>query len=636
MASLHRQDIPITLLEKFRLKAGSVKLDKAFGSLKGYNMVTENTATETLSMHRLVQLSMKRWLKQEGREGQTVRFREDALMLLSDTFPDGSFSTWDACKSLIVHADTVLENSADTENYVARANLLEHVANFQNGRGQYAAAERKLTELIELKTKLVGADNAETLRAQDALAWTLRSQAKNEEAVQLAQETLDRKQQLFNKNGVEALTTAHIIATIIGDQGKHQNAAALHKANFDARKGLLGLEHLDTLRSAAHLALELWELGKFVEAEDLARDTLVSRTRILGDEHPDTLEIAGTLGFILEVQGKYVEAKELKENMLAVRERIYGDDHPDTADSLHDMGWILHQMGRYEEADPYYERSLAAKQRLLGDDHWKTLTTMCNYPVFFTDMGRYDEAEVRSKMLIDTFKRVQGEKHPQTLDATGGLAVILRHQGKLEEAAAAARTSIDGRNIVLGPGHPWTLPPVSHWGYILTLQGDYVKGEAVIRDALAKLESHMGHDSSNVLTSVVFLSKNLYFQATTGPDTDASIPKLDEAETLAQRALASRKKLLGEDHPYTYKTMHHLAKAVFARGIYEEAIDLARRGLGGLRRVLGGELGVEHADVSRADIDLREMEGRWAAMKLTEEGNVETKASEEEVQVVGI
>jgi len=521
-----------------------------------------------------------------------------------------SFPTWHECKALIIHAETVLDNCSETDKKEVRAKLLRNTANFQIGRGQYAAAEKKLVEVVQLSSDLLGPRHIETLQAQDHLSWCLRLQSKKDEALSLAQKTLAAKEDILVEGSTEVMTTAHIVATVIGDQGKHKEAAALHQANLEARKTILGPEHLDSLRSASNLALELWELGKFVEAEDLARETLASRTHLLGDEHPDTLEISGTLGFILEIQGKYQEALEIKSRMLEVRERVYGEDHPDTADSCHDMGWIHHQMGSYELADPYYERALSAKQRLLGDDHWKTLTTMCNFPVFFCDMGRYDEAEIRTKNLLDTLKRMQGEQHPQTLDVTGGLAVTLRHQGKLNEAAVAARTSIEGRNIVLGPDHPWTLPPVSHWGYILTLQGDYAQGEQVIRDALAKLETHMGVESSNVLISLMFMSKNLYLQATTSTVSSSDDARLVEAEALAQRALASRKKLLGEDHPYYFKTMHHLAKVQFARGSEEEAIGRAKEALNGLRRVLGQGLDVEHPDGSRMWLEIVDMEER--------------------------
>ncbi|KAF2195155.1 TPR-like protein [Zopfia rhizophila CBS 207.26] len=620
MSFLDRQEIPRFLLRNFRPKAGSLKLNNALGILKAYSLISENTETKNFSMHRLVQLAMRKWLEQNGQE---KKYAEEALTLLSGNFPDGSFKTWNECKALIVHADAVLDLTSDSGNRSARAMLLQNCASFQNGRGQYASAEAKFAEVIKLRTELVGADNTETLRAMDQLAWTLRNQAKYDAALEFAKQTLVKREALFGKKSAEAITTSHIIATITGDRGKHQDAAKIHEENLEARKELLGAEHLDTLRSASNLSLELWELGKFVDAEDLARKTLASRTKLLGEEDPDTLEIAGTLGFILEIQGKLKEAEELKRNMLSIRERIYGEDHPDTADSCHDMGWILHQQGLYDDAEPFYERALKAKIKVLGETHPKTLTTMCNYPVFYCDKGEYDKAEERSKKLIAVFKMVQGEMHPQTLDATGGLAVILRHQGKLEEAAKVARTSIDGRNVVLGPDHPWTLPPVSHWGYVLTLQGDAKKGEEVIRNALEGLEKRMGSEHTNVLTSLIFLSKNLLCQST-GPED----PKLEESERLARRALESRKKLLGEHHPYTYKTMHHLAKVVMKKGRYEEAEKLSRQALGGLCRTLG----TEHPDVSLCDDDLREMEKRIEELGVG--GKMEV--GEGEVEVIDI
>lgn len=596
MSFMDRQEIPRFLLKNFRPKAGSLKLNNALGILKAYSLISENTETKNFSMHRLVQLSVRKWLEKQEKE---KKYAEEALQLIAGNFPDGSFKTWNECKALIVHADAVLNLTQETVDKSTRMKLLQNSANFQNGRGQYAAAELKYAEVVELKKEMLGANDLETLRSMDQLAWVMRNQAKYEPAAELARKTLAKKEALFGKKAAETLTTSHIVATLLGDRGKHQDASTLHQENLQAREELLGPEHLDTLRSASNYSLELWELGKFADAEDLARRTLATRSKLLGEEHPDTLEIAGTLGFILEIQSKFTEAEELKSSMLSIRKRIYGNDHPDTADSLHDMGWILHQQGHYDDAEPYYEHALSAKIKLLGATHPKTLTTMCNYPVFYCDKGEYDKAEMSSKRLIKIFKDVQGDMHPQTLDATGGLAVILRHQDKLDEAAEAARTSIDGRNIVLGPDHPWTLPPVSHWGYILTLQGDEKQGEDVIRKALSGLEAAMGPEHTNVLTSLVFLSKNLYRQAS-GPDD----PKLVEAEELARRALTAREKTLGKTHPYTYKTMQHLARVAAKAGRRDEAVARCKIALGGLCRTLGSE----HPDVSRCDEELRGME----------------------------
>lgn len=89
MSFLDRQDIPISLLRSFRPKVGNVKNNNAYGVLKGYSLVNENITTKTCSMHRLVQLCVRRWLDGDRRESQAEIFQEEALTLLSERFPDG-------------------------------------------------------------------------------------------------------------------------------------------------------------------------------------------------------------------------------------------------------------------------------------------------------------------------------------------------------------------------------------------------------------------------------------------------------------------------------------------------------------------------------------------------------------------
>lgn len=599
MSFLDRQHIPRYLFDNFRPGTLSAQYLSAFGTLKGFSMVTQTGVRDRtrFSMHRIVQLSMRGWLRQKG---TSDKYTELALEIVSEHFPDNAFKKWEMCDELIVHAESVLEfASASSSNSPARERLLEKVARFQDMRGQYAASKNKWREIVRLRTERDGADHLDTMKANDSLALVLRNESKYDEAMKIVKQTLAEKAKTLGKDHEETLQTAHLAATITGDRGKHQEAEKLHRENYDARKKLLGEDHLDTLKSASSLSLELWELGRFVEAEELARNTWEARKDQLGEEHRDTLEIAGTLGFILECSGKLMEAEELKQDMLEMRKvtykHRYGPNHPDTADSEHDVGWILHQLGRYDEAEPHYVAALDSKRRLLGEDHPKTLTTKCNLPVFYCDKGEYQRAEEHSRAIIQAFKRKQGASHPQTLDATGGLAVILRHRGKLVEAARAARTSIDGRERVIGKDHPWTWPPKSHWGYILTLQGNLTKGEEIIRTALAGLESNLGEDHPYVLISLLFLSKNLLLQG--GPE------KLEEAESLARRALEARQAALGEEHPYTYKALWQVARVLSARENFVNAVDLCTEARNGM----DGTLGSRHPDVVKIGQDLIKM-----------------------------
>ena len=378
---MDRQEIPKSLLVQLRNNVLKSQYTKAFGILKSMSLITE-TDHQTFSMHRLVQLSMRRWLELRATD---QKFAEEALGLLATVFPDGSFQTWKACSELVVHADTILSLSTGFSNSLVRAKLLNNVAAFQINRGQYIAAESKLMEVVKIRSEVLGPDHS--LDAEDSLSLVLRQQGKYDAAEALSQKTVSRKETLFGRDHVETLKTAHIVATLLGDGSKHKLAEEQNRQLWEARCKTLGPEHADTLASAANLVLSLWELGRYDDAESLAREVLATREKLLGEEHPDTWNIARTLGFILEITGKYAEAEEIKRQTLSIRERILGEDHPDTANSLHDMAWILHREGHYSEAEDFYYRALQSKTKLLGPDHPRTLETMCNMPVFYCDMG---------------------------------------------------------------------------------------------------------------------------------------------------------------------------------------------------------------------------------------------------------
>ncbi|KAH6686650.1 hypothetical protein F5X68DRAFT_231993 [Plectosphaerella plurivora] len=593
MSFLDGNDIPRHLLTDFRLKTPPAQYTVAFGTLKSFSMLQQSGSTDRMRfrMHRLVQLAMRRWLEQHG---LAEKYAQDALELVSSNFPSDAVAEWKRCVELHPHAEHVLRLESVPAFSPARMHLLSNVASFQDLSGQYEAAKTKWEEVVSLLTETVGAEDPQTLQARDAVAKTLFSMAKFDEAEKILDAVLKVKKSSKGEEDVEVLKSDHLRAEIVAQRGDHFEAERRHRKIFAAREKLLGSRHHDTLKSAGKLMMELWELGRFEEAETLAVKTVDLCKITLGETHPDTLETGDTLGFILECRGKLLEAEELKNGILETRKSLYGPNHPSTADSEHDVGWVLHQLGRYDEAKPHYELALEKKRLLLGEDHWKTLTTKCNLPVFYCDQGDYELAEEHSRRIILDFKRTRSDMHPQTLDATGGLAVILRHRGKLEAAAKAARTSIDGRNKVIGEDHPWTQPPLCHWGYILTLQGEPTKGEAVMREALAKMEEGLGKNHGYVFTALLQLSKNLALQK--GDDA------LVEAEALARRALGGREASLGPEHPYTFKAMWQVARVLEAQGSKEEALKILR----GAQIGLVESLGADHPDAMRCTRELEE------------------------------
>ena len=113
--------------------------------------------------------------------------------------------------------------------------------------GDFNNAEQLKIQVMEMRTKLLGAEHPDTLSSVGNLACTYR------------------------------------------DQGRWNEAEKLEIQVMEMRKKLLGAEHPDTLISVGNLANTYRNQGRWNEAEQLEIQVMEMRKKLLGAEHPDTL-----------------------------------------------------------------------------------------------------------------------------------------------------------------------------------------------------------------------------------------------------------------------------------------------------------------------------------------------------------
>ncbi|KAF3392458.1 hypothetical protein F1880_008921 [Penicillium rolfsii] len=118
----------------------------------------------------------------------------------------------------------------------------------------------------------------------------------------------------------------------------------------------------------------------------------------------------------------------------------------------------------------------------------------------------------------------------------------------------------------------------SNCGWFLDLQGAYEEAEAMHRRALGSRERVLGREHPDTLTSVSSLGKVLSWQG-----------KYEEAEAMQRRALEAREKVLGREHPDTLISVDNLGLVLSWQGKYEEAEAKHRRALEAREKVLGCE-----------------------------------------------
>ncbi|KAJ6016427.1 hypothetical protein N7540_011018 [Penicillium herquei] len=119
---------------------------------------------------------------------------------------------------------------------------------------------------------------------------------------------------------------------------------------------------------------------------------------------------------------------------------------------------------------------------------------------------------------------------------------------------------------------------LSHCGRFLDLQGAYQEAEAMHRRALETREKVLGREHPDTLTSVNNLGSVLGSQG-----------KYEEAEVLYRRDLEGSEKVLGREHPHMLTSISNLGSVLDRQGKYEEAEAMHRRALETQEKVLGRE-----------------------------------------------
>jgi tetratricopeptide (TPR) repeat protein len=494
MAMLDRQGVPEPLLRQ----EGERQIDfiKAIGALQALSLIATEKQGSTYEMHRLVQLSMQRWLEMQN---TISTWQDTALLSISKMFPHGKYETAMICKSLLPHAQIVTERSPGTSaSRLECATLLDKMGSYYHYQGQYA------------------------------------------QGVLVYRRSLSIRKEHLRKDHPATLATAISLASILGDHGKYDESEAVCRQVLKAREKELGTDHIDWLASADELASILARRGKIPEAELMNRRAMNGYEKILGKEHPDTIVSLSNLASILHHQNKLKEAEEMNRRVVKAREDLLGNDHPDTLSSLDDLAYVLAMQGKTAEAEELNRRALDGYETLLGKDHPETLLCINNLILVMKKQDKYEEAEQLNRRVLVTMEKTLGAEHPDTLASTYNLASAAAELGKYKESEELYRRVLRLRDKVLGSEHPETITTAYDLALVLSEMDKDKEALDLIEGALIASEKVIGKEDLLTLKILYFLAFLLEKQ-----------DRYSEAAELYARASAGLLKVAGPDDQVT-------------------------------------------------------------------------------------
>ncbi|HEV2350979.1 MAG TPA: tetratricopeptide repeat protein [Terriglobia bacterium] len=325
----------------------------------------------------------------------------------------------------------------------AQAQMMQVMGNVYSSLGLYARAQPLLERSVDIRQRVLGPDNPDTLSSRIDLAGTLWREGRYSESEKLGRDTLETSRRVLGPEHPDTLNSMNILELDLDDSGRYAEAEKLERETLEIQRRVLGPEDGDTINTKNNLANTLWHEGRFAEAEKLNREALDNRRRVLGPENPDTLNSMNNLALCLLDLGQYAEAEKLRRQTLDIQRRVLGPEHPDTLKSMMNLASLLSREGHYAEAEKLDRETLDVKRRVLGPEHPDTQNSMRNLAFDMAGEGRYTEAGKLLQASLDIKRRVLGPDNPSTAATVYNLGCIAARRGNRTEALSFLRQAID-------------------------------------------------------------------------------------------------------------------------------------------------------------------------------------------------
>ncbi|KAF2679379.1 HET-domain-containing protein [Lentithecium fluviatile CBS 122367] len=297
-----------------------VDIDEDIILLRNYAFISQDLKSNCYQMHRLVQLSVRKWLENKCR---FTRIKEESLLALLEAFPTPDQEDWIGSKSLLPHAEAVMGFAPFRNAYLLPYTTLSHTTAYYARIWKGHRALRENVDNATARTRqLFDPKDVLALQCGFSLSWLLMSDGKYNEATNWAKRVLQGREMVFGSNSLDTLSAYSSLALMLQCQGNYEEAEQMSRKAGDGFKETLGVDHSITQRNNNILGSILLFKGRHTEAEELFLEVMNARKGVLGEEHPDTLTSMANLAATYRNQGRWKEAEELEVKVMETRNDV--------------------------------------------------------------------------------------------------------------------------------------------------------------------------------------------------------------------------------------------------------------------------------------------------------------------------
>ncbi len=365
-----------------------------------------------------------------------------------------------------------------------QAQMMQVMGDVYSSLGLYPQAESLVRRAIDIRKRVLGENNQDTLKSQASLALILDEESRYPEAEKIARETLEATRRSLGPEHRDTLDTMRKLGLVLADEGRYAEAEKLNRALLNSARSKLGPQDDLTMSAATNLAIDLAYQDKYPEAEKAFREVLEMRRNAAGADDPVTLNAMNNLASILLEEEKYTDAEKLYREVLEAKVRVLGPEHPGTLLEMGNLALALSNEKRYPEAEKLFRETLEIKRKRLGPEHRSTVVTEGNLADVLVAENKYPEAEQLLRQVLEVESRTLGREHSDTLGTMESLGDLLTREGHFADAEKLLHETYDTRRRVLGRDHLDTAGTAYSLAELYALEGRREDAFAMLSEAI--------------------------------------------------------------------------------------------------------------------------------------------------------
>ncbi len=356
------------------------------------------------------------------------------------------------------------------------------------------------------------------------------------------------------------------IGVLLGRTFRRLGQLDAARRQLEAAVGTLGrgatADSTQFLEASAQLALTRLEQGEYQAAREALKGLLPKLVAGRGLEAGLIEEARRALADAALESGDIKAAKaQARENLESAR-REHGEDSSELSGAQASLAGILGADGEWEEANRMITEAFQAERRRLGPAHPRVLKLLSLAADLALREGNYRLAEQHYRDAALSAEQVLGAEHPTTLTLYAQAATTVSDGGDPAAAVLLFEQVLPRLLLALGADHGDVLVARANYGLALRLAGRTDDAERELGDVYQRRRRVLGETHPETMRTVNFLAAIANDRGDLG-----------KAETFFRQAADLFAQANGRDHPEALMLQNNLYSTIRRRGDYLRAIE---------------------------------------------------------------